>query len=139
MLAGNACLAKAAGGRWVLQPVFQSLFMKRFGADIFPTFILIMAFFRDGACRTPGDALPTGFISEEETILFGMAVSFFARGKFQKGDHTADPHGHSFRGDESVIQAERSETTCISDMALRPGRGPARLLIPKGLEGRQQD
>ena len=106
--------------------------MEGFGADIFSTFILIVAVFRDGACRTPGDALSTGFISEEEAVLFRVAVSFFTRDEFQKGDHTAGPHGHSFRGDESIIQAERSETTCISDMALRPGRGPACLLIAEG-------
>ena len=76
--------------------------MQRFGADIVPTFVLIVTPLCDGADRTSGDALSTGFISKEEAILSEMAVFFFSRWQLQKGDDTSNSHSTPLGSDESI-------------------------------------
>ena len=78
-LAGDSSLTESAGGRRVLQPIFQTLRLQRLGIEIFAALILIVALFCNGANWTSRDALTTFFISKHKTIFFMLAVPFLAR------------------------------------------------------------
>ena len=76
--------------------------MQGFGANIFSTFILVVALFCDRTCRTPGDALSTRFISKEEAILSRVAVLFLGGCQLKKGDNAPNSYSDSLRGDETI-------------------------------------
>ena len=135
--AGDAGLAKTTGGGKLLGSVFRSLRKHGFGVKILLAFVLVMTLFGDRTYGTPLHALSTFFISEEKAVFLRVAVSPVTRRQLQVGHDTSDPHSLSSWGDEAVAETERPETARMRDMAFRPGRGPAHLIIAKRLNGRQ--
>jgi hypothetical protein len=93
-----------------------------------------MSFFRNRVGWTPLDAFPAFSIAKLKTIFFMVTIPFLTGRQLQEGNHTPDPHSHSFGSNEAIIQAKGSKAASIGDMALRPGRSPAHLLIPKILK-----
>ncbi len=76
--------------------------MQGLGANVFSTFIFIVALFCDRTCRTPCDALSTGFISKEEAVFFWVAVFFLGGGQLEKGDNAPNSHSDSLRSDKTI-------------------------------------
>ena len=136
--AGDIGLTQTTGRRRVRQPVFLPFLLEGFRIDIFFALIFVMAFFRNGAGRASRNAFSTFFVSKLETIFSVVSIFLFTRGQFEQGDGTAESNGNSLGSDEPVIEAEGPETAGVSDMAFRPGRSPAHLLIPKILKRREE-